>query len=75
MIATLFAGALAVGLLAFAAWTIRIFVTSDLQATADRTSWMLYQLGRALCWVAARLIGGALLGGAASAVWKAVGGP
>jgi hypothetical protein len=63
---------LAIGLTALAAYAVRLFVTTDLGRGSDWTSWMLWQTGRALIWVAVILLAGGLFGLAAGSVWRAL---
>lgn len=71
-LAFVFAGALAVGLLAFCAWCVWTWATKDLQPDAGWTSWLIFNLGQGLIWLAALLIAGGVLGGAAAAAWRAI---
>lgn len=67
------ASSLALGLLAFSAWTVRVFVTSALDPKADWTSRVIYHHGQAVIWLAALASAGSVLGVVAHAVWKLVG--
>ncbi len=66
------ASSLALGLLAFSAWTVRVYVTTELAPKADWTSWLVYRHGQAVIWLAALVTGGAVLGVVAHAVWRLV---
>jgi len=63
------ASSIALGLLAFSAWTVRVYTTSTLEPKADWTSWIVYRHGQAVIWLAALLTGGAVLGVTVRAVW------
>jgi hypothetical protein len=63
---------LGVGLLAFAGWTVRVFVTSHLPPDADLTSRAVWFTGQAVIWCAIVTLAGGVFGLAASAVWRVV---
>jgi hypothetical protein len=60
---------IALGLLAFCAWTVRVYVSLELDPSADLTSRLVYRHGQAVIWLAALLTGGAVLGVTVRAVW------
>jgi hypothetical protein len=62
----------AAGLTAFSIWTVRVWAKADLPAKTDRTSWLAWQCGRAMVWLAAILMAGAIGGAAARAAWTLV---
>jgi hypothetical protein len=66
---SLYLAAGAVGWTCFAAWT---FVCRELSPTADRTSKFVYYGGQAVLWGFGVLVAGLVLGGAATAVWRAL---
>jgi hypothetical protein len=72
-LAFVFTGALAVGLLAFAAWCVYVFTTKELAPQGDWTTWLVFQVGRGVIWTAALLVAGGILGGAAAVMWRSVG--
>lgn len=56
-------------LTAFTVWTVRVWATTSLPPKTDRTSWLVWNAGRAFVWVAAVLAAGAIFGVAARAAW------
>ena len=72
MIETIFSGALAVGLLSFCGWCVWVFTTKE-YAGPDWTTAVIYRTGQGVIWLAALLVAGGVLGGAAAAVWRIVG--
>jgi hypothetical protein len=61
---------LALGQLAFCAWCIYVYVTSDVSPASNWTTLLVWYTGRGLIWVAALLLAGGLFGLAAGAVWR-----
>jgi hypothetical protein len=74
-LAVVYAGALAVGLVAYAAWCLQLYVTKEIAEAADLTTRIAFYTGRAVIWGGSLLLGGAVFGLAAAAVVKAIGGP
>jgi hypothetical protein len=62
----------AAGLMAFSAWTVSVWARTSLPPRTDRTSWLVYQSGRAFVWLAAILSAGAIFGIAARSAWMLV---
>jgi hypothetical protein len=74
LLVAVYSGTLAVGLIAYAAWCVRLFVTKEIAAAADLTTRIAFYTGRAVIWGGSLLLGGAVLGGAALAVARAISG-
>jgi hypothetical protein len=60
------------GLLAFCAWTIRIYTTTEIGPATDRTSRLVWYTGLGCIWAAALLLAGGLFGAALATVWRLV---
>ncbi len=65
------------GALAFSAWSIRLWATTQIEKTndgrvADWTSWLAWQVGRGLVWLGALVLAGGVLGVVATAVYRAL---
>jgi hypothetical protein len=67
---TIVGGGVVLGLLAFAAWTVRVFVTTELRPKADPTSVLIYRAGQACIWLAALALAGGILGTVARLMWR-----
>lgn len=71
-VAVVFAGAGAAGLVGFCAWCVWLFTTKEYTGRGDWTTALLYRTGQGVIWLCALLVAGGVLGGAASAVWRAL---
>ncbi len=70
LLETITGGGVVLGLLAFAAWAVRVFVTTELAPRADRTSVLVYRSGQACIWVAALALAGGILGTVARLMFR-----
>ena len=65
----------AVGVLGFSAWALKVYASSTLEPKADLTSKLVYYYGRSVIWFVALVAAGAVLGVTAAAIARVVGGP
>jgi len=66
--------AVLVGALAFAGWCISVFVRTEIQAGADLTSKLIWNVGRGCCWAGAVILAGGLFGAVVAGVVRVLGG-
>jgi len=64
---------LAGGALAWSAYAAWVYAYRDLNPESTMTTKLVFYGGRALYWVFGAIVGGTLVGGAAAAMWKAIG--
>jgi hypothetical protein len=74
MLEAMVLGALLVGCLGFAAWTVSVYIRTEVQAGADVTSKLIWNCGRACCWVAATILAAGLFAGVVTGVVRVLGG-
>jgi len=74
MLESLVVGAVLAGCLGFAAWSVSVYIRTEVQAGADLTSKLIWNCGRACCWGAALVLAGGVFAAAVLTAARVVGG-